>query len=316
MTKNISRSLIGWTGLHRMLDKGSSRRSFAGKFLSNRSRVIQTARTSPQRRQRVKRRKRILVARKQRISRALVSAAKFALLMAVSTILMMKVIRYMYSSPSFAIAHIAVTGNAHVTARQVIDESGITEGNNIFRVSLSDSAEAIEKIPWVHVARVDRFLPNEIKIEVTERKPIALVLSQKLFLIDEEAIVVAEFDASEKPDAPIITARAMDTLNPGDVIKLDGISEALEIVRLMSAMNLQESISISEICIDRAPRISLVAERSGAHIVLGVGDLEGKLWRLAIIVTAINGDEHLRAASLEKMDMRFQSIVPTKFRDS
>jgi hypothetical protein len=142
------------------------------------------------------------------------------------------------------------------------------------------------------------------------------VVSRKLFLIDEGAVVVAEFDSSENLAAPIITVNNIGSLKPGDTLKNKGISAALEIVRLMNAMNLEENIRISEISIDKPPNIFMVAERSGASILLGSGDFEGKLWRLARVADAIARDESLRLANLERMDMRFRTIVPAKFRGS
>jgi len=308
--------LAGWAGLWTMLEKGDPRRIFAGKFSSERSRVIQTAKSAPQRRQSVKRRRRVLVARKQRVTRALVSTAKLLAFVTVLTILIIDVRDYLSSSPRFSIAHIAVTGNAHVTAREVIDKSGIAEGENIFRVRLLDSVRAIEEIPWVWRARIDKALPNEVHIEVTERRPIAYALSGVLFLVDEEGKIVAEFDASEKLDAPIITSRNFADLKPGDSLKMEGVSEALEIVQLMNKMDLLNTIRISEISIDEAPNIHLVAERSGASIVLGADDFEAKLWRLAKVAEAIGRDNRLTFANLQKVDMRFKSIVPAQFEGS
>jgi cell division septal protein FtsQ len=173
--------------------------------------------------------------------------------------------------------------------------------------------KAIEEIPWVWRARIEKALPNEVHIEVTERRPVAYALSGVLFLVDEEGKVVAEFGSSEKLDAPIITSKKFEGLKPGDYLRMEGIPEALEIVKLINTMGLQDTICISEISIDEAPNIHLVAERSGASIVLGSEDLEAKLWRLAKIAEAIGRDNHLTFADLQKVDMRFKSIVPAQF---
>jgi hypothetical protein len=82
----------------------------------------------------------------------------------------------------------------------------------------------------------------------------------------------------------------------------------------MNEMNLAESLGISEINLDDPTNIVMIAEQSGANIFMGSGDFRGKLWRLAEIVGAIDGDKNLRIANLERMDMRFETIVPARFR--
>lgn len=314
--KSGSKLLAGWNSLRTMLERGNPRRFFAGRFFKGKTRVIQTAKNSPRRRQIVKRRKRVVMARKKRIAYAATSAVKLALFTAALAVLGIHVLEYMNSSPRFSIAHIAVTGNSHVTARKIITESGIVEGEKIFRINLARSAAAIREIPWIRDVRVQRMLPNEVHIEVTERKPAALVLSKDIFYIDSEAKVVTGYDSSEGIDAPIITAKALGPLKPGDTVEIEGIAEALDIIRLVDTMGVAENMRISEINIDDPANILMIAEQSGANILIGSGDLEGKLWRLARVARTINYNKRLRTANLQKMDMRFEAIVPARFGGS
>ncbi len=314
--KKRSRLLRVWDNLRAVLKRGDPTRVFVGKLVKENTKIIQTAKTTPRRRQKVKRRQRVLMARKKRIARAALSAVKLLLFGAALTVLTVNVLRYVRSSPRFSIAHIGVKGNTHTTARAVIQKSGIVEGENIFRVSLADAKAAIEEIPRVRRARVERKLPDEIYIEITERQPLAPLLSSELMCIDDEGEVFAKFSPSEKIDAPIITGRTLAGLKVGDTVKAEGIVEALEIIRIMNEMNVRESIRISEINIDDPANILMVEQQSGANICVGSGDLRGKLWRLARVAETINQDERLQIANLEGMDMRFEAIVPAKFKDS
>jgi cell division protein FtsQ len=314
--KKRSRLLLLWSRLRAVLDRGDPRRVFVGKLVKENSKIIQTAKTAPRHQQKVKRRQRVLMARKKRIARAALSAVKLVLFGAALAVLVVHVLGYLHSSPRFSIAHIGVNGNAHATAHAVIQKSGIVEGENIFRFSLADSKAAIEEIPRVRHARVERKLPDEIYIEITERRPLALLLSRDLLCVDEEGEIFAKFHSSEKIDAPIITGRALAGLRVGDTVKAEGIAEALEIIRIMNEMDVQQNIRISEINIDDPANILMVEQRSGANILIGSGDLRGKLWRLARVAETINRDKRLQIANLEGMDMRFEAIVPAKFKDS
>jgi cell division protein FtsQ len=306
------RTLAAWNGLRGLLEKGSPRRIFVGRFFRDKTRVIRTARSAPKRRQNVRRRKRVLVARKKKVARVVFAAVRLGLLVGAVTFLVVDVHGYMYSSPRFSISHIAVEGNVHVTAREIIATSGMAEGQNIFRASLTETAGAIRKIPWVREVRVRRSLPDQIEIEIAERTPVALVLSREIFFMDETGKVLAGYDKSEGIDAPFITARGLGPLKPGANVSAEGVEDALEIIRLMDSTGVADSIPISEINIDDPSNIVMIAGRSGANILLGAGDLEGKLWRLARVASAIKSNSRFNIADLKKVDLRFGAIVPAK----
>ncbi|UCD56358.1 MAG: FtsQ-type POTRA domain-containing protein [Candidatus Hydrogenedentota bacterium] len=289
---------------------------FAGKLLGASARTIRTAKSSPRRLQKVKRRQRVLMARKKRVARAAASAVKLLLFGVAVAVLTVDVLDYLHSSPKFSIAHIAVNGNTHVTACEIIAKSGIVEEENIFGVNVRISAAAIREIPWMRDARIQRRFPDEIHIETVERRPVALVLLRELFYIDGEGKVLAKFDCSDGPDVPVITAKALAEAKPGDSISIEGITEALEIAQIINAMDASEKIRISEINVDDPSNILMIAEQSGANIFMGSGDLQGKLWRLAKIAEAIHQNKRFHTANLERIDMRFGAIIPAKFKDS
>ncbi|GAB4337576.1 MAG: hypothetical protein Kow0099_11040 [Candidatus Abyssubacteria bacterium] len=298
------------------LRRGNPRRVFAGRFSGGSSKIIQTAGTQPKRRQRVKRRTQVVVARRKRIMQTTVAGVKLGVAMVLLIGLAAAARNYLYTSSHFAVHHIGVTGNAHVRAQTIIRASGISEGCNIFKVDLIESAAAIENIPRIRSARIRRMPPDEIYIEVTERQPLALVLSRKLLYVDEDARVLDEYDPTHTLDAPIISGTPLSGVKVGDTVKEERFSRALEIVKAINQLDLASHLQISEINIDNPAGIVLVAERSGATIILGLDDLEAKMWRLAKVAEAIEQSEHLNVANLERLDMRFEAIVPAKFKEA
>ena len=308
--------LLGlWDSLRGVVKKGDPRRIFVGKFPGSGARVIRTAKNAPNRRQKVRPRKRALVARRKKVAGAAWNGARFALSASVTIFVVVSVGRYTHSSPRFLVSHVAVDGNVHITARDVITRSGIAEGQNIFDVNLGESAEAIREMPWVREARVRRLLPGRVYIEITEREPVALVPSNELLLMDETGKIVAAAYTSGVVDAPLITGGGLGPLSPGDVVRGEGMDEAIEVVRLIGSLGVTAYIGVSEINIDDPTNIVLIAKRSGANIFLGTGDMEGKLWRLTRVVRAIDKKGKDNTARLEKVDLRFGSTVPTRIGD-
>ena len=68
-----------------------------------------------------------------------------------------------------AIQKILVNGNMGVTTKEILKQSGICSGANIFTADLSSAAENICHIGQIQGATVARILPNKISITVKER---------------------------------------------------------------------------------------------------------------------------------------------------
>lgn len=70
---------------------------------------------------------------------------------------------------------IQIDGAQHLTRDQVLSVFGADLERNIFRVSLPERRADLERLPWVAHATVMRLLPNRIRVQITERTPVAFV---------------------------------------------------------------------------------------------------------------------------------------------
>jgi len=88
----------------------------------------------------------------------------------------------LFQSPLFMIDNIVVRGNATLTAAEVTKVSGIITGVNIFKVDLKTAAARVEALPVVKSVEISRRFPSTIMIYVTERTPVALVMTNGEFI--------------------------------------------------------------------------------------------------------------------------------------
>src|SRR4051794_12691855 len=80
---------------------------------------------------------------------------------------------------------IEVAGLHNVTHSQIMEVLGGDIGRNIFFVPLAERKNQLEQIPWVQTASVMRFVPNRLKVEISERIPVAFArIGSKILLID------------------------------------------------------------------------------------------------------------------------------------
>ncbi len=89
--------------------------------------------------------------------------------------------------------NIQAAGLAEVSRADMLPVFGEDIGRNIFFVPLKERRKQLEQIPWIEHATVERLLPDQIRITVVERKPIAFVRQgSQVELIDANGVLLAE----------------------------------------------------------------------------------------------------------------------------
>ncbi len=88
-------------------------------------------------------------------------------------------------------SQVAITGNRYVSRSAILEKFLPDRGRSVLRVPLEKRRKAIEEIPWVEQASVERILPNRIRVELIERTPVAFLrLGNQLALVDACGVVL------------------------------------------------------------------------------------------------------------------------------
>src|SRR3990170_4984694 len=102
--------------------------------------------------------------------------------------------RFFLFSPSIELStydQIEVLGNRFVSRAAVTERFAPDLGQSILRVPLDDRRAALETIPWVAQAAVQRALPNRLRVELTERTPVAFLRTAAgLALVDAQGVIL------------------------------------------------------------------------------------------------------------------------------
>ncbi len=96
----------------------------------------------------------------------------------------------MYKCPLFNVSQVYIYGNSRLSSEEIAAQSGISVGENLFRLSTADISEAIEKIPYVDSVAVMRiFIPKPaLRIDITESDMAACVKTAEGYIgIDKNA---------------------------------------------------------------------------------------------------------------------------------
>jgi cell division protein FtsQ len=100
---------------------------------------------------------------------------------------------------------IEVTGN-HIVSREAVLQQFVRDrGRSVLRIPLDARRGALEEISWVESATVQRILPNRIRVQLTERTPIAFLRNgTELALIDAHGVIL-DRPRGEDLQFPIVT---------------------------------------------------------------------------------------------------------------
>src|ERR1700737_3424287 len=100
---------------------------------------------------------------------------------------------------------IEITGN-HIVSREAVLQQFVRDrGRSVLRIPLDARRGALEEISWVESATVQRILPNRIRVQLTERTPIAFLRNgTELALIDPHGVIL-DRPRGEDLQFPIVT---------------------------------------------------------------------------------------------------------------
>ena len=92
---------------------------------------------------------------------------------------------------------IEVRGRSHTPKPVIIAASELTLGEPILTISLPALHERLSTIGWIRTVAVERRMPSTIRVEITERVPMALLQTEDGHrVIDETGTVIAGADPS------------------------------------------------------------------------------------------------------------------------
>ena len=102
--------------------------------------------------------------------------------------------QFLLYSPSMLLLkpdQIEVSGN-HIVGREAVLQQFVHDRNrSVLQIPLDARRTQLEQIPWVESASVQRILPNRLRVELTERTPVAFLRNgNELALIDAHGVIL------------------------------------------------------------------------------------------------------------------------------
>ena len=183
---------------------------------------------------------------------------------------------YLERDARFRIAgagNIQAVGLTEVTRAQLLSVFGEDIGRNIFFVPLSERRRQLEQIPWIEQATVMRLLPDQIRVSIAERKPVAFTrLGQQIGLVDANGVLLkmaAGTMAEHHYSFPVVTG--IDPGDPADARKAR-MATYLRMMSELDAGGKRNSEQISEIDLTDPEDARVLIPEQGTDILAHFGE--------------------------------------------
>ncbi len=227
--------------------------------------------------------------------------------------------RFFFDNPDYRLSTIAIRTDGTLQRDQILKAGALQEGLNIFSVNLAQIHDRLEQLSQVDEVQVERKMPNEIDITITERKPIAWITSEKrvvdpfasdaAFLVDARGILMKEKKLlPEYLSLPLITGCSSEGLVPGKTVDSFEAKAALELLRLTTTSFMQTRFQILEVDLSKGYCL-LVTDKNHTRVMFGFDRLDIQMQRLEQFL--VYSDDSKR--QIETVNLLVARNIPVTF---
>jgi cell division protein FtsQ len=220
--------------------------------------------------------------------------------------------RFLLYSPQVLLLkpdQIEVTGNHIVSRQAVLDKFYRDRGRSVLRIPLNARRGALEELPWVESASVQRILPNRIRAELTERTPIAFLRNgSELALMDAHGVIL-DRPQGEDLHFPIVTGLSENMPRDERERRMQTYQEFMKNIDLVRS---DSSDRVSEVELSNPKDLRVVMtglahanDPQAVTIHFGAGDFAGK-YRMLVENFA---EWQAKAGCVQSVDLQFSKQV-------
>lgn len=223
-------------------------------------------------------------------------------------IILLSILVLILFSGLFNIKKITVINNSKITTEEIIKNSNLAVGNNMFKTLNTTIRENIKKNPYIEDVKITKKLDGEIILDIKERTPTYMLQRENDYVyINNQGYIL---EISQTPlDLPIIRGNKTQELTPGGRLEVDDLKKLDTVIQIMEAA---KSNGINEIIttIDISDGNNFILEIPNENKTVQFGDgtdINVKiLWIVALVEKekGIAGEIVLNVPDIKKVYFR------------
>lgn len=233
-----------------------------------------------------------------------------------------------YENEAFAVQQIEVQTDGVIAPDHFRRWSMVKPGQNLLALDLTRVKRDLELVPLVKSATVERILPRTLRLRVSEREPMAQVVTVQrgseghfdpvIYQLDESGFVFLPLDPrlravplQTQNDLPTISGVNLSELRPGRRVDSVQVRAALELIAEFDRSPMAGLADLRRINV-AAPEILEATTGQGSQIVFSLRDFDAQLrrWRL------IHDEYQKSGRAIATLDLSISNNVPLRFVES
>lgn len=209
------------------------------------------------------------------------------------------------TSPQFEISEVTVVGNQTLPNKELHTWLGSVTGENIFLLNLEDLSSRLVRHPWIQTVSVRKVFPQNIVVEVTERKPYARVQLDEVYVMDNFRVLLS-LETEKYRHLPLIV-QPWSGKKPslGEKAALEGVIESLKTMQFLNKMPLFADNPIKTSAIDDFSRVIFTTRDDGLKIYMGLETIEQDLQNFLLIRDTLEKDKQ----NIAYVDLSFKNKI-------
>jgi len=231
--------------------------------------------------------------------------------------------RYLTHTPSLGLREVQVEGNVRVTPSEVMAAGGLAHGPNLLALDLDEVEAGLISHPWVRSAKLERILPDRLRVVVSERRPAVVLSMGAMYLVDQQGFLFDRLESGVDPDLPMVTG-----IVRAQLLGENGLEQAERMQRFLrqaivlsdqwSSSELGKSVQLREIQVDPLLGYSIVLGEgaelgTGAIARLGHRPLVEQFDKLSVVLSDTNRRQRAMA-EIHLDDERDSNRIAVRFR--
>ena len=217
------------------------------------------------------------------------------------------VVRTIASHPVFNVRYVVVEGAEYINEEEIINTAAIEMEANIYDIDIAQISQSLEQAYAAENFTIYRRLPNTIVIDITERKPVALLNTDSIVGVDENGVPLPHIGADLVESLPIITG----------IKSVSSLADSTVKARLTAGLSMLNNISedapsvykrISEVNVTETASMGISLVDNGIEVIIGDKDWKRKIPALAKIINEVTR----RDDSIKAVDIRFGEKIYVK----
>ncbi|MCB9627696.1 MAG: FtsQ-type POTRA domain-containing protein [Sandaracinaceae bacterium] len=222
--------------------------------------------------------------------------------------------RHVRTSPAFAIRTITFAGHEQLEEAELLRTSGLAVGQNVFDLGPEDVRDRISRHPWIASVEVQRRLPGTFSIVVRERRAVAILALDQLYLVGEDGTVFKQLGEEDLVDLPVIVGIPRERFVSDRAYRASILLEIVAVMHDYRGVGLWRREPIAEVHVETDDSLSLYVGNDATYVRLGRGPFRDKLQKIRRVFDALDARD-TRAAYIYADNVRRPDRVTVRLRE-